>query len=103
VEEAWLAYKRRDAIHACEALARGAEHLHRLGEGLIQAWEKGGSRADPLRLVRLLQYVAEVARRIAEGARHGEGFRPAFETLIDPMYVPYDQAGWRTQFQPPQS
>ena len=82
----------------CQALAAGAEGIHRLGDPLLQAWEEGGSRADPLRLVRLLQHIAEVTRRVSDLSREipESGYLPAFETLTSPAFVPYDQAAWRT-------
>ena len=74
-------------------MARPPVLLRPDGPGLEQAAASGGSRADPVRLERLLHAVQRVCATLsalpADAAQ-----RPAFEVLIEDRFVSGDQASW---------
>lgn len=95
VERAYERYQARDAA-GCAGLLEGAAALFdRLRPGLLAEAERGGSRADPARLDRLIEHVARVRQRLA-ALPTGAGFMPSFATLTHEHYVPGDQGAWGT-------
>jgi hypothetical protein len=95
VEQARRHYANGDSNACLEALQRGAERLGELRLGLTRVSQRGGSEADLHRLDRLLERVRVVCARIAALPRQG-AWRPAFETLLHPAYLPGAQAAWET-------
>jgi hypothetical protein len=96
-EAAYEQYSKRDVRKCAAVLEEGALQIARLGSGLKRIEEAGGSRADVLRLRRIVQWVKQVARRVLEQQRGTAKptYLPAFEVISHPAFVPGDQAAWR--------
>jgi hypothetical protein len=54
----------------------------------------GGSLADIERCRTAKEHVERVMRRITDYGDGALGYRPSFETLTHPKFVPHDQANW---------
>ncbi|RMG25972.1 MAG: hypothetical protein D6724_02900 [Armatimonadetes bacterium] len=96
-EKAYQRYAKRDVRKCAALLEEGALRIATLGPGLRRIEEMGGSRADSLRLRRIVQRVKQVARRVLEQQRGTAKpkYLPAFEVIYHPAFVPGDQAAWR--------
>ena len=93
VERAYQHYAAGRVPACITELESGGELLERLRPGLTRAADAGGSTADLARLDRLIQRIQTVCHHLRTLP---DRYRPAFQTLLSPAYVPGDQAAWQT-------
>lgn len=91
-EEAYQQYAAGNLQEASVRLRKASEVFDALIDWMGYFASLGGSLGDVHRAVRLKSRVIEVANAI-DSLRD---YRPAFEVLSHPAYVPGDQAAWRT-------
>jgi len=94
-DEAHQAYAAGHPGEAANALAparAGFDDLAKIAKGANL--RIGGSLADIERCRTAKEHVERVIRRIKEYGDGSLGYRPSFETLTHPKFVPYDQANW---------
>jgi hypothetical protein len=95
LEHARAAYEGGEVRGCASSLELGASSLRELRPLLTAASEAGGSAVDAQRLEAILREIDAAIQRV-KAVRPGEGYRPAFETLVDRHYVVGDQAAWST-------
>lgn len=95
VESAYQHYRQREHVVAADAIERGVAQLQRLGAPLKAIADLGGAAADVQRLDRLCQLALAAAQRV-RGVGQTQGWRPAFDVLLDERCIPHDQAAWST-------
>lgn len=94
-ERAAEAYAREEVGAAATELMVGRqvfENLERIAKGT--ALRAGGSMADIERCRIARTHVETVIRRIKQYGDGSLGYRPSFETITHPKFVPHDQANW---------
>jgi tetratricopeptide (TPR) repeat protein len=95
VEDAHAAYAAGRPGEAANALAparAGFDDLARIAQAANL--RIGGSLADIERCRTAKEQVERVIRRIKDYGDGSLGYRPSFETLTHPKFVPHDQANW---------
>jgi hypothetical protein len=91
-EHAYRHYQDGDPEKAADVLRAAASDFDALIDWMGYFSSLGGSQADVHRALRLKTRVIDVANAVG-GLRD---YRPAFEVVSHPAYVPGDQAAWRT-------
>ncbi len=90
--EAYAAGRTGEAANALSPARAGFDELARIAKGTHL--RIGGSLADIERCRTAKEHVERVIRRIKEYGDGSLGYRPSFETLTHPKFVPHDQANW---------
>ncbi len=94
-EEAHQAYRAGNSATAATAL----HPCRQIFENLVKIARSnnlrcGGSLADIERCQTAKEHVERVMRRIREYGDGSLGYRPSFEMITHPQFVPHDQAAW---------